>query len=439
MDDDGKALAGMPGDDEEGRFQSARTGDHLLLTFQCELCHFRNMAGRNPDPMSLRDRECLLYCRRANLDAFWSREPATSVSNLRECVRTEASAEKLGIPSITPPMGPFPLQDDLGMRAALAVLDRSQDATGITEKYVQPSTYRKSQACITNVYRAGASGLGDQVGANDARKVWMSSCSTHTPWFARFMMGIKKRTGEVVKQDKAISIDLLHAVLNLLDDKWKATEDPAEKMRISRTGAWYSSGFCTALRGEEMVLVELAGTKNSLEKLDDRTKPTPYFALTVTGRTKMDRRAGAKFKIPCAGTTEGTGLKPGRWMRRYCESLKRAGRQTGYLFSTRADGSKIRLGDMEDDFFEPLEEIQEARPDLIPPNVAVREEYGIWRSLRRGVTAHALNMKVSESLVNLINRWRDDKKSGVPSGSMINVYTELEALLPTTIRYSLSL
>ena len=81
--------------------------------------------------------------RRTNLDAFWSREPATVKGNLREGIRVESTSLKFGIGSISPMMGPFPLSDKLGMKAALAVLDRSQDRTGRTEEFVQPDTLQE--------------------------------------------------------------------------------------------------------------------------------------------------------------------------------------------------------------------------------------------------------------------------------------------------------
>ena len=59
---------------DKGRHMSARNGDHLMIPFQCELCHYRNLIKMN----LVRDKEdvtLLRAIRRANLDAFWSREP----------------------------------------------------------------------------------------------------------------------------------------------------------------------------------------------------------------------------------------------------------------------------------------------------------------------------------------------------------------------------
>jgi hypothetical protein len=110
------------------------------------------------------------------------------------------------MPSLTTVMGPFPLSDSLGMKVALEVLHRSQYTTGKYETHVQPNMYWKVQAAILNVPRAGVEGLGNQVGAHEQNKVWISRSATHQFWYSRFMIGIKKRTNQVVKQDMPITI-----------------------------------------------------------------------------------------------------------------------------------------------------------------------------------------------------------------------------------------
>ena len=42
-------------------------------------------------------------------------------------------------------------------------------------------------------------------------------------------------------------------------------------------------GYCTALRGEEMTIVELAGTRASLTHLHHNQEDTPYFTLAIVG------------------------------------------------------------------------------------------------------------------------------------------------------------
>ena len=111
-----------------------------MMTFQCELCHARNILGRDPSYQDPAHQGLLLAIRRANLDAFWSREPKTVRANLREAMRMETAAKGYGIACMTPPLGSFPLADSVGMKAALTVLARSLDP-GRHEDFVQPNTY----------------------------------------------------------------------------------------------------------------------------------------------------------------------------------------------------------------------------------------------------------------------------------------------------------
>lgn len=438
VDEEGWLLVDNIRKESGDRYVTARDGDHLMLAFQCSVCHFQNLQGRNPRPDSPKDDLLLSHIDRCSMDGFWSREASTVRDHRRQAARVERTADKLGLGSMTPPMGPFPLEDSVGMRAALAVLDRSQDTSGKYGKYVQPNTYRKAQTVITNVTRAGVTGLGETVAAHDAAKVYISEVGTHTLWFQRFMEGLKRRTGEVVRQDKAITIEVLQAVMENLEKRWEDATTLEERHATAQRGVWYSNGFCAGLRGEEMMLIEYNGTRNSLEYLIPGACKDPHFFLAVTGPTKTDRKKGAAFKVPCCKTTEGSGLTPGLWIQRYVQTLEEMGRCDGYLFG-REDGTRASLQEYHDVFYEPLEQVQLTHPTLIKPDVDVREEFGIRRSLRRGVTAHALNMEVPEELINTINRWRSKKDGKGKARRMIDLYAELEALIPTALKYSLAL
>jgi hypothetical protein len=137
LDKDGEVLYE---EDEDKQFKVARPGDHSMIPFQCELCHFRNISLWNPDQQDGCDLEILDMMRRANLDAFWSREKTTVSYNLQEALQMEWMTFQLGLPTITPPMGPGPLEDNLGMKAMMVVLDRSLNK-GVYEDTVQWDTF----------------------------------------------------------------------------------------------------------------------------------------------------------------------------------------------------------------------------------------------------------------------------------------------------------
>jgi hypothetical protein len=331
-------------------------------------------------------------------------------------------------------MGPFPLEDVFGMKMAVAVLDRSLDP-GLYEQNVQWDTFRRLRSGGTNISQAGVSGLSDRVGAFESNKLWISKVVTHQFWFGRFMLGVHKRVGTVRRPDKDLSIDAIHAIDAILEQEWLKCVRVQDQKRVAEIGAWFLGGFCTGLRGEEMPLIELAGTANSLKHLRDNE---PYFVFVITGRTKGNRLAGAKFGVPCVSITEGTHLKPGRWVERLVKVLHESGRRGGRLFERKLKPTKLM--EYEHDFYKVIEKVQ-STSDLIADDVDVREAYGILRSLRRSVTAHARNMGVPKDLINAINRWRKEANSstGAPRLDMDDVYAELDALIPLMLRYSRAL
>lgn len=84
---------------------------------------------------------------------------------------------------------------------------------------------------------------------------------------------------------------------------------------MAMMGCWFSSGFCSGLPGEEMLLLELKGAYKSLDQLiHPRNGCPPHYTLYLAGVTKGNRISGAKFGVPIVETTEGSGLEPGLWV-----------------------------------------------------------------------------------------------------------------------------
>jgi hypothetical protein len=69
--------------EEENRFLIACSSGNLVMPFQCDICHFVNIMGGPLDGLAS-DKRMLKCIRRANLDAFWSREPGTVRDTLDE-------------------------------------------------------------------------------------------------------------------------------------------------------------------------------------------------------------------------------------------------------------------------------------------------------------------------------------------------------------------
>ena len=386
---------------------------------------------------SFKDCKVMAYIRRANLDACWAREPNTVMANLREAIRMENFTSQLDLPSVTPAMGPFPLKDDFGMLPAIALLERSL-AKGVHSEYVQWGTFRKTMSAVTNVTQAGVAGLGDSVGAYERNRTWISNVATHKFWYSRFMHGVHKRVGEVRKPDEIISIDVLHAVDKILEAEWKNSKAPEPTRRICEIGAWMMGGFCTGLRGEEMLLVDTLGTATSVQRLMKDDAPDPHFKFVVIGRTKGVQQDGKSFGIPCVKITKATGLRPGVWVKRLMDIKHLAGEGHGKLFVRKLRPAKLM--EFEDDFFRVLERVQDTT-ELISKELCVRDVYGLSRSLRRGVTAHSKNMRIDKELRDAINRWGKEAntKLGVARLDMGDTYTTLESIMPLILEFSRAL
>jgi hypothetical protein len=140
---------------------------------------------------------------------------------------------------LLPPSRPFPLDDSLGMAVARPILDRSL-RPGRNNIFVQYNTVRKTRSMMTNVSQALAGAMGDVIGSHEKTSVWISNVPTHSFWFTRFMMGFHRHVGDLKKQDKAITIDVLLEADKLLEGEWKRLGNWKEKLpeakRIAEMG-----------------------------------------------------------------------------------------------------------------------------------------------------------------------------------------------------------
>lgn len=227
-------------------------------------------------------------------------------------------------------------------------------------------------------------------------------------------------------------LGILKKVLEILEEDWILAKSNRQRFLIARTGAWFLSALCSGLRGEEMLLLDFKGTETSLKFL--MVSYCPHFELVVIGPIEGYRNNGTKFKIPVASVTEGNHLMAGCWMKRYIEIISILGYKPKRLFFSTNTSAK--LSDFESDFYDILCRVQSSS-NAINDDIDVREEFGLRRSIRRGVTSHARNMNVDSDVIHVINRW---KKEGVKtSKNIIELYSEFVQLKPTLLIFSRSL
>ena len=417
----------------------ARPGDHLMCPFECDACQFLKLVGRTPDVGSDLDARRLAFIRRANLDAFWAREPSTIAGNLREVLLTISTGRDLQIPMFGP-LGPWPLTYDHGMRTAIAVLDRTLQP-GRHEATLKFSTARKTRTAFTNYWGASALGTSTaQFWRLDKRRGITSKCPTDSEWYTRFSAGLENRLGQRIRQDAAISIGVMLQLMSLFEtDYMNERHDRASRRKVVEAANFVMWSYCANLRGYEVPRVVLTYLREFRQPEWVGTVG-PHFGLPMAGRFKLRGNMEQNLLLFVAAETR-SGLRPLLWADRLVETLASLQLVSGWAFQ-RDDGSPQQMSDFEEVIFDKLLQVQTERPDLIDPAIDVCEDFGLARSFRRGATTQAQNQRVSETDINWISRWGregDSGKSPYFQGNMRIHYSDQRQMAATFLRFSQAL
>lgn len=452
LEDDGLFPIRRPSDEngymvvlekDRTRFLFGRAGDNLLTTFQCDECQFRNIKGRSAGDRE-EDIRLLKFIRRANLDAFWAREPGTVNNTRREVMGIRKKASSLGMDPdlLLPKMGPFPVTDKQGMGLACCVLLRSLDE-GKNEDTVQYSTALKMKTSYANMWRASLHGSESSVISRDVTKLFTTTCPTHGEWFERFQKGLHERMGDMIKQDLGISIELIHALMSRYEARWvEAGQNRNCQKEVLFPALFCVVAFCCALRGEEVPMMSLGGIVQHLEEAVGHA--TPHVVIALVGRFKNET-SEQNHLMPIVVETK-TGLQPGKWVIRMVQWYKEIGITSGWVFrkgeiSRTIHATKGRQSDVENDILTEIVNVQVHEKGIVGVNVDVFDEYGLSRSFRRGSDTHAINQRVDTSDIERNNRWRsvENAKAKQPKLRMVHHYTEVSLSLPALLRYSQAL
>jgi hypothetical protein len=243
------------------RHECARDGDHLITPFQCDLCVFRNLTQQNP---SSRDHFLLDCIRQANLDAFWGRETATVASTRRAVTHTVTALAQVRVPPPFPPLGPFPVEDLMGYSMAIGMLIKSREP-GQYANYQQFESIRKLRASFSNVFLTSMSGTTSLCSMGGTKPSSSSPIAPHTRIGSRnFPKGCLSHMGQVVKQDMAVSLELMLALVEMLEKEWEQATTSHLRSAIASVGAYVTVAFCGSFRGPEVFLADLYGLNKYL-------------------------------------------------------------------------------------------------------------------------------------------------------------------------------
>ena len=291
--------------DDEYRYQYGRRGDQLVTTFQCDRCHIRNILWREPRNDNMQDRLLMTCLRRAILDSLWSREAGTVASTYGRAKALEYYGGVLGIGQVGPAIGPFPLEDVIGMKVALTMVVKSLEP-GRNAPTLQYDTIRQLRSAYSNMYHAGVEQSRLTIFAKEASKLHATQCPTDGPWFGRFCLGMEKRLGRQIKQDMAISIEVMIEIQKLLERDWISARTANERLLVVIAAMLFIVPFCWGLRGEELLLISLGACRQVWSH--SQNHPIAHVMIALVGRRKrlVEERA---FLLPCVPITK-SGLEP---------------------------------------------------------------------------------------------------------------------------------
>jgi len=393
------------------------------------------LTGRVPSA-SRHDDHLMCILRRANLDSLWGRETTTVAANRRNLNQLiRLWSDQIGVEPLLPPLGPFPDQDVFGVTAAVAMLAKSVEP-GRYRNYTQFETLRKLRSAYSNLFHASALGSGSMSTlGRDTAKTFLSACPSHSLWFERFSKGCLRRMGQEVRQDLAISVKVMLALLDILENEWQSDPTIHGKEVKVFLGAFAAIAFGGSFRGNEVFLTDLYGlAKYSRTPLLENG--TRYVIIPLLGRFKTED--GEQYHLTPLAYQTNSGIRIGVWVERLVQ-VKNSHRQThGPAFSDRR-GRPLNSHWMEMELLERLQEVQNTRDDLIPREVNVHEEYGLARSFRRGATTQARNMGVAENDINAMNRWRTSEQARgcKPKAKMQDHYSDIPQMVPTLLSQAL--
>ena len=416
-------------------FTHARDGDHLLIPFECDFCIHLKLKGSLPDMSNPTDKLLMSAIRRMILDAFWSRESSTVKANVRKAKRMIQVANSVGLPGpfwVSTPPQPF---DHCGYQVAIIILLLSREPGKHSSSYTQYDTVRSYRSTFSNFIRASSKNnnitqsIGDFNG--NYQRIVEDECASL--FFKRFMEGLRCRMGQVVKPNLALSIPLLLELLKRIQSRLSESDYDDEKHILSSILTYFSTSYTISLRGPDGFLLDLRGLN------ENWNNSRPFIIISLIGRLKGERH-DLTHLVPCAKVTS-SGINLYEILNNHISMKAQANFTSGPAISD-IEGKVLSAKIVDDVLQEELTNIFNDNSQFFPPTVDSAEKipfsYQCFRTFRRTSTTRATEMKVSETDINIVNRWKvpSTTKSTKPKSGMHQHYTELSLLVEPFLRYT---
>lgn len=167
-----------------------------------------------------------------------------------------------------------------------------------------------------------------------------------------------------------------------------------------------------------------------------------YFIVALLGKIKGEHQ-GRYHLLPSVKITS-SAIDIFRWVDKIMNAKMRRGQRDGPLFSDW-DGKVLSTETLDKCLVELLEELYHDDSSLLPAAVKNRDEivdhYQVYRSIRRSSDTRAIEQKVADSDIDIVNRWQKVEKAhgSRPNFQMKQHHAEVEILLEPFLRYTFAM
>jgi hypothetical protein len=345
---------------------------------------------------------------------------------------------------IFPALGPLPLKDIDGMGAAAIQLLKTLDP-GINAPTVQYKTAIGVTTALGAMWEVSVQSKEESVMVKDMMKSYVTTNPVKSQWYQRFLVGMHKRMGDQTKQDEAISIEQMIALMEKFEQDWAKLimhqrRTPNQVREVLFPALFSVLAFCGALRGEEVPLMDLDATKeftlSGMEHPDERKK---HAVMALHGRFKNE--LGEKCHLMPLVPVTNSGLMPAKWIHQMMDWYEEVGIYRGPVFRN-ASGMRARQSQFGFSIWNRMAIVADERPELFPDKrVNILLDFSTRRSFRRGATTRAEILELSETITNLNNRWRSVEKARgkrTSHSSMRSYYSGIRLMLETLLKFSIA-
>jgi hypothetical protein len=215
---------------------------------------------------------------------------------------------------------------------------------------VKYGTARKARATLTVLWESSPLGGDDltlSAGSIKGRFV-ATLCPSEGWWYQHFESGICIWMGNVVSQDRAYTIEVVLALLEMFEEEWQTFY--LQSPLCSICACMFLLVSCLGgMRGFKIVWADLAALRYDIAYCEAAENDSAV-SWPVVGRLKARHGILDCYMIPIAGVTH-SGIHFFTWTQRFVQRLAEDGFEEGWAFR-RPNGSRAKRQIIRITFFE---------------------------------------------------------------------------------------